>query len=199
MRKIQHYLILYRVSLLTLVAIALGNIQMQAQCPVTPDFAITEQFCDSIVLTNLSTPVALIDSVVWEFGDGETLTEVVAPFDTIHVYANPGYYNITMTTWDNTHCSDSKTIQLIIEKPVAAFKADTVCIGQTTSMIDLSTTELFPINTWLWEYDGGTTSTFTNPTHIFSTPGEHDVKMKVTNTIGCSDSTNHNIRVGDFP
>lgn len=46
--------------------------------------------------------------------------------------------------------------------------------------------------TYTWHWGDGTTSTATNPTHIYTTPGVYDVKLVITNT-RCFDSVTNSL------
>ena len=47
----------------------------------------------------------------------------------------------------------------------------------------------------LWSFDDGTESTIENPIHVFSDPGNYEVKLFVSDTNNCLDSVSHNITV----
>ena len=47
----------------------------------------------------------------------------------------------------------------------------------------------------LWSFDDGRDTTIENPIHIFSDPGNYEVKLYVSDTNNCMDSVSHNITV----
>ena len=63
------------------------------------------------------------------------------------------------------------------------FTADerSVGLGRPVVFRDLSvsTTDLGPISSWLWNFGDGTTSTDQNPTHLYTVPGTFDVSLTV--------------------
>ncbi len=71
--------------------------------------------------------------------------------------------------------------------PVALFTVSsvTVCAGNTVTFTDQS---LNNPTSWFWEFQGGTfpTSTDQNPEVLYSTPGNYDVTLTVTNSAGSS-------------
>jgi len=95
-------------------------------------------------------------------------------------------------------CSDSVTRCVeIIQKPHCKFYGDTVacggtlniCAGQTVTFTDSSTSSpQSGINSWLWNFGDLTTSTNTNPTHVYTNPGTYIVKLIITTHCGCKDS-----------
>jgi gliding motility-associated-like protein len=69
----------------------------------------------------------------------------------------------------------------------AGFAADAVCFGQATTFHDLSTSSC-EIDSWEWNFDDAgsgaeNTSTLKDPTHLFTSPGIHNVTLKVSS--GC--------------
>ena len=51
--------------------------------------------------------------------------------------------------------------------------------------------------TYTWYWGDGTTSTATNPTHVYTAPGVYDVKLVITNT-RCFDSVTHTINLDNL-
>jgi PKD repeat protein len=37
---------------------------------------------------------------------------------------------------------------------------------------------------WEWDFGDGTTSNLPNPSHVYTTPGDYDVSLQVTNALG---------------
>jgi len=160
---------------------------------------IPDYFCDSIFFKNNSSPLDDIDSVFWNFGDGSSGFTFLTTFDTSHVYSNQGAYDIQMITY-SFGCSDTAAPQtIIIEHPIAGFKADTACFGYETQFTDTTPTNVFPVKSWLWNYDDGAFDTVQNPLHLFNSFGYHDVEFIVANSIGCSDTTNHYVFIDSVP
>jgi PKD repeat protein len=55
-------------------------------------------------------PDGLIISFLWDFGDGETSSDI----NPVHVYKQPGDYTVTLTVTDNNNNTASKSIILTI-------------------------------------------------------------------------------------
>lgn len=74
--------------------------------------------------------------------------------------------------------------------PVADFKAESTTVSEDTPVqfTDLSS---FAPTSWSWTFEGGTpaVSTAQNPVVTYSTPGNYDVTLTVTNTIGTDSKT----------
>jgi len=65
----------------------------------------------------------------------------------------------------------------VVKNVLAFFSADTVCHGLATTFTNQSVAFGETIQGYEWIFGDGATSTLTNPTHIFSTPGEKAVKL----------------------
>ena len=73
------------------------------------------------------------------------------------------------------------------------------CDGFTLTFENQSTSS--NINTYMWSFGDGSTSTQPRPTHTYADSGVYHVKLKVTSTGGCQDSATQNMNVfpGFFP
>jgi gliding motility-associated-like protein len=80
-----------------------------AQAEVTPEIAYIPG--NSVNFFNLSNN---IDSLLWEFGDGNTSTED----NPSHRYENPGAYEVTLHVWSGYQCYDSLVLRpgVIVER-----------------------------------------------------------------------------------
>ncbi len=171
-------------------------------------FEYSEPTCvgDTIFFLNLSnSPNGAIVKWEWDFGDGNTET-ILAPNggNTSHVYANDQSYDVTLTVTDSDSCQNTVTRTVIsVASPVAEFNWEDACFGQPTQFYDL-TNNTPDIGSWYWDFgdplSGNTnTSTYQNPTHVFSSPGDYTVTLIVTNTQGCDDTITHDLSVSDAP
>ncbi len=120
-------------------------------------------------------------SYYWDFGDGNN-SNVASP---THTYAIDGLYQVSLTAIND--CG-SVTFEefIVVELPMqAAFSANTQtgCAGMSVSYSDQSTG--LPVE-WNWAFEGGTpaTSQNPNPTVTYQTPGDYNVSLMVTNTLG---------------
>lgn len=129
-----------------------------------------------------------IASRSWNFGDGNT---AVTTSDTVsHSYANTGQYNIQLNVTDSNGCSAgfAQNNAITIHQPTAQFTTtDTlVCAGDT---VQFSNTSVGIGFSSLWDFGDATSSTSTNPFHIYNSNGSFSVSLKVTDIYGCQDST----------
>ncbi len=112
----------------------------------------------------------------WDFGDGLTSTDRDPGS---HSFTDWGEYNIKLSA-SNSQCSDSVIhwIKIFPPQPIADFTVDidTGCVPQ---YVVFTNNSLYG-DTYLWEFDDGSTSTDFEPTHTFTRGGFFQVKLTVT-------------------
>ena len=139
---------------------------------------------------------------LWNFGNGFTTTS----FETCNSYDAPGSYNLALSSTD--YCGTlTESLTLIVIGTHAEFTADTACFNSPTHFTDLSysysdTTYTpdtsFPIDTWLWDFGDGGTSTVQNPSHTYSTSGYFQVILTASNGQNCDSTTTAMVYVDDL-
>lgn len=134
-----------------------------------------------------STPVGDIASWQFDFGDGNQQTFTAPPFT--HVYNQFGGYEVSMTITDKGGCKDMYTLPaaLLVTKPTAGFRADTVYCPQAP--LQFSDTSIGAGLSYQWFFGDGGTSTLSNPQHSYPAgDANYTVKLIVTDLSGCADS-----------
>lgn len=126
-----------------------------------------------------------ITSWLWNFGDGSTSTQQ----NPLHTYLSEGVYQVSLTVTNSGSCVWDSIAQVSVNpQPVAAFSFSNNCTNSLMQFTDMSTPSGF-IQSWLWEFGDGGTSTLQNPTHTYSTAGTFTVILTVTDNSGCSNVT----------
>ena len=146
---------------------------------------------------NFEADVSNASSMLWDFGDGNTSTEL-AP---THLYAQNGTYEVTLSLTNECgtiEITESITVEEAL--PVAGFNVSETsgCVPFTVTLDNLSTNA----DTYAWEFPGGepATSTASNPTITYSAPGNYNVSLTATNQTGSSAfSETSFINVGTTP
>ena len=136
----------------------------------------------SIQFTNTSTNY---DSCVWFFGDGTSSTAA----NPIHTYSNSGRYSVILQCWGSSGCSRSltKTNLVTVTQPQAEFSA-TSRIGCPPLLASFNAMSPGTGSTFLWDFGDGSTSNLANPAHLYSAPGNFNVMLTVTDSLGCVDT-----------
>ncbi len=139
----------------------------------TPDFAadITHGATPlSVGFTNLTPETPL--GWRWDFGDGATST-ATSPS---HTYDTPGTYTVSLTAFWSADTTTTTKVDYIAAVPVPQFSA-TPTYGIAPLAVDFTNlTSETPLG-WRWDFGDGTTSTATNPSHTYDTPGTYTVTL----------------------
>ncbi|MCP4552507.1 MAG: PKD domain-containing protein, partial [Bacteroidetes bacterium] len=167
-------------------------------------FGASESQClsDAIEFTNYSTSASgYIVECIWDFGDGYTSTTGFLDKPS-HIYNASGTYFATLTVTNSNGCSNISTREITIQPgPIASFDFESACLDVSTNFTNSSQpNDGGTIISWDWNFDDLTsgvdnTSTLQNPSHVFSTVGEHLVQLTVTNESGCSSTDARTITV----
>ena len=121
----------------------------------------------------------------WDFGDNTPGSTLQNP---VHTYTQEGTFNTQLIVENlTTGCADTLPGQVRVELVEASFSVDTTfgCNPVVASFTDLS----YKPSTWFWQFGNGVTSNQSNPTQVYNTTGQFDVRLFVVNSIGCFDDT----------
>ncbi len=140
------------------------------------------QFTDT---SNVGT--ATVSNWAWDFGDGNTSTAQ----NPVHTYTSAGSFDASLTI--TTEAGDSTvamptTIQVI---PAPDFSATPLSGPPTLAVAFTDTTNLggATLNSVLWNFGDGGTSTDASPTHNYTTPGTYTVSLTVNTSEGTATET----------
>lgn len=147
------------------------------------------------VFTDLSTSTRGIRNWQWNFGDPSTTDTSILrnPTYTFPSVA-PINYSTRLVVTDSNGCSDDTfRTATIVPLPIAIFRGDTLCPGDTISFTDLSTNAVGSIDRWHWDFGDITittdTSNIRNPRFAYFTPGTYNVRLTTYSRYGCVDDT----------
>ncbi|MCF8379376.1 MAG: PKD domain-containing protein [Bacteroidales bacterium] len=134
-----------------------------------------------ISFTNLSTEA---DNFTWSFGDGGQSNELNPEY----IFDNPGEYFVTLTAKnENDDISVYHTIIRVNEVPEASFMIEKQeDLNQNISVYFYNYSR--GAESYSWDFGDGNISTEANPTHVFDTPGNYDILLKVSSNYGCIDT-----------
>lgn len=160
---------------------------------------------DSVQFTDQSTiPSGTVNSWLWDFGNGNTSTLEVPPYQS---YPADDFYPVSLIVGSGLGCAD--TIEQTIEiypVPVAEFTFDSVCYPLEIQFTDLSDPNgSYDITTWLWTFSDSQTSSVQNPSIDFGVPGTFSADLTISNGPGCKseysdgDAVVHPLPVSVFP
>ena len=126
----------------------------------------------------------------WNFGDGNTSVQR----NPVHTYTQDGNYTVSLIVTDLNGCSDTLIRQdyIRLSHPQAEFVADQLA-GCENTLVNFTDTSIgdTTLVRWRWDFGNGVQSVLQNPSHVYRSFGQFDVKLVVTNVLGCSDSVTH--------
>ena len=106
----------------------------------------------------------------------------------------------TVTATDISGCTGIANVSVNIDPfPIAAFVSDTACLKTATNFTNQSNIASGSISNYLWDFGDGATSTNYNPTHIYSTNGNHIATLIATSNKGCVDTITGTVYVRQLP
>ncbi|HET8625556.1 MAG TPA: PKD domain-containing protein [Gemmatimonadales bacterium] len=79
------------------------------------------------------------------------------------------------------------------EAPEAEFEF--TCLGLSCTFSDRSRDDDGNVVSWLWEFGDGTTSSSRNPSHTFGAAGRYEVRLRVTDDDGATDTRTRTVEV----
>jgi len=131
----------------------------------------------------------------WDFGDGSAASAEESP---VHIYANPGTYNVFMGLEDA--CSNiegtEQTISVECDPLVAVFTVEPFS-GTAPLTVEFfnDTTGTGPFQ-FTWNFgDGSAASTVEAPIHVYANPGDYLAVLSVTDACGNTDVFDQEIEV----
>lgn len=163
---------------------------IEATDGVYPEFEVnTNSSCEIptvISFTDLSTGAGIL-SYDWDFDNGNTSTSANPPSQSYNSY---GFYNIILTLSNDLGCTQTYNQLITINEVNVDFSFDLNCIPSPSVFFNTSDPSM---NTFLWNFgDPGSgssnTSVFTNPAHVFSSPGTYTVTLTASNLGECESS-----------
>lgn len=138
-------------------------------------------------------------SFLWMFGD--STTQYAGTGKVVHSYKAPGTYTIKLVLVDTTYCNYDDTISVqirIADNLKVQFTTPAAGCAPYTAVFDNTSLGGQQFN---WNFGDGTTSTQTNPIHLYNNVGSYLVKLTAvdSNTCNMQDSTFFTITVNPKP
>ena len=153
--------------------------------------AIPVRFTDSTVVTGGDT----VQSYIWDMGDG-AFFGIENP---LHTFSSSNPFVVKLIAITNRGCSDTTSKSVgVIPKPITLFSVSEVCVGDTTSFTN-STTTSFGNLTYLWVFGDGDSSTAENVNHYYSNAGTTSATLYAFNDGKCASSQSNTITVNPSP
>lgn len=165
------------------------------QTPATAIGSVWANFTANATSGNAPLPIQFTDQSVydpayptvawnWSFGDGN----YSADQNPIHIYTLNGTHIVTLNA-SSSSGFDTKTriayIDVITSLPTSNFSAN-VTSGVYPLTVKFTDESTGIVESWLWDFGDGNTSTQQNPENTYIAPGNYSVNLTVANTGGSS-------------
>lgn len=167
-----------------------------------PEVAFVNSFAEgcvahSVSFTSLSTNSQFL---TWDFGDGSPNENGESP---LHVFEEPGTYEVTLFGVNFGGCTDSsESVTITVFDTISAdfssvpsFPVELVIPGSEVEFTD----ETVNGSVWNWDFGNGEVSSEQNPVTTFSEPGSYMVSLLVQNAFGCVSQVMHGPYVVSLP
>jgi gliding motility-associated-like protein len=163
----------------------------------------TPYVCDSgfVNFADMSIVVGNLISWQWNFGDGKIAT---GPNQT-HYYDSLKSHDVTLIVTDNNGCQDTTTqrasVRVVPSPEAVIFPEDSIgCPPFKLTFTDISPSTNAPIIGRLWDFGfGSQTSTQIQDSASYPNPGTYQVQFTLTDSFGCSQTTNTSVTVRQPP
>lgn len=132
-------------------------------------------YCSTSFAAQLTAPIGF--TYLWN--TGETTQSIVV--------TNPnGGLTYTCTLTSVTGCTVDISTVLQLEDPIADFAITNTCYNNAVFEDTTVLVNSILLDSYLWDFGDGTTSTEHNPTHAFPSTGTYNVTFTTFNAFGCS-------------
>lgn len=161
----------------------------------------------SMKFAEASTCQAPIASWQWFFGDNTSVTFTSPQAVVEHTYSTAGNYTVKMvvaTEMVGGMATDTASTQVAVQPAAkAAYAWQDACIGNSTTFENQTQSNNTTIKSYVWDFgdisSASKNTSAVNPDHKYSLSGEYNVKLVVTNTLGCTDTVVKKINIFASP
>jgi gliding motility-associated-like protein len=155
--------------------------------PVISFTSNVTQGCEPTTVSFLSTVDQPGGTYSWTFGNGD-VSSLANPTIT---YTTAGSYDVNLTYSNNIGCSTTLNqvgYITIHSQPLAQYSAGPQPTSIAMPTVNFSDNSTGVIDTWLWTFGTGDSSTVQNPVYTYADSGSYPIQLIVTNNNGCSDT-----------
>ncbi|MFM7021684.1 MAG: PKD domain-containing protein [Flavobacteriales bacterium] len=173
------------------------------QCtPVIATNPAITQGCDVFTVKFNDNSACIIQQRLWVFGDGTT-SSVQNPSHSFSAgLSGDTTYNVELKLQDvlGVWHSASKLVTVFAKPKVSLNTSKTTVCAIVDSILFTNTSSMPAGYSASWDFgDGSALSALNSVYHKYNTPGIYVAKLTVTNTNGCSKTTQTNITVNEIP
>ncbi len=189
---------------------ALLTISFGVRAQLTADFTATAHSgCAPLQVTFTDASTGSPATYLWDFGIGSPVSTKGPHLKT---YTTPGNYVVSLTVTDANGTNSSVKLDTIhvYGKPVI----QTISANKTSGCVPLNNVQFSgaalsgaPAGasqslSWFWDFGDGTSpsnATSQNPVHNYTTAGNFNITLTVTNVAGCQQDSSRKLYINVFP
>jgi gliding motility-associated-like protein len=178
-----------------LITTSLSNCKDTITIPIfvhpKPEFTILALPDSGCTALNVNFPIINNVSIYqWNFGDGNIST-TSNPSNTFYNNSQiTKTFTVQLIGIDGYGCRDTSTkVIKVFAKPIALFQANPNTVYVPSNPVNCTNLSAGAIS-YNWNFGDGSTSTETNPSHLYQNPGEYQIYLIATNVGGCVDTFN---------
>lgn len=151
------------------------------------NYSIPSEICqfDSLVFDDNSfvpNPYS-ISEVKWIFNGIDTLNQTSG----FYLPQISGTLNVLLEVY-SAQCQNTESFNITVNpKPILTFNTQKFCPYDAVEFT-VSNSQPSSLSSQLWNFDDNTTSTSSNPTHVFGTTGTYNVSLQAEDINGCRDT-----------
>jgi len=132
---------------------------------------------------NANDPEGGVLTYLWDFGDGATSTLA----NPRHIYTTAGTFIISLTVSDNAWITGTSLGITVLNQPPVVIPTALPINGPAPLNVQFTANGSDPdgtIQTYLWDFGDGASSTLANPLHTYTTVGTFTATVTVTDNFG---------------
>lgn len=151
-------------------------------CSASFSYAINSN--GNVSFLSTSQGVSSSTTYTWSYGTGAS---VIGSVSSTYTYPAPGIYTITLNILTNPGgCSSSQSQTISVPGTPCNLNSDfaAVLISNNTFSFTNNTTGTVATTTYTWSFGDGNFSNNINPTHTYSSMGQYQVNLFVSNNVG---------------
>ncbi|MEI6312592.1 MAG: PKD domain-containing protein [Bacteroidota bacterium] len=135
----------------------------------------------------------------WDFGVAGTLLDTSNLTTPSYIYPDTGIYKVTLVAYNDDGCFDSIAAFVRIYPVNVDFTFTNECKDTAVQFTDITTSSGGNITRRTWNFGDLTTSTLTNPSHLYAAAGTYTVSLTVTTNKGCTKTLTKTVRIYPLP
>lgn len=151
-------------------------------------------------INNTTIQTGTIAKYRWDFENNNTWDDSTA--NPTFLYPNFGNMQARLQAISNANCYNQTVNPVVVHgNPVAKFKVNSVCLGDNSNFINLSTSNDGGIVSYQWDFNGDNVvdNYSQNPIHNYNTNGVYLAKLEVQSQYGCANVFSKSVYVNAKP